>query len=260
MSSKKENFARFGMAAKGAVYVLLGILTALSAFGMGGKKTGSKGALQFLAEQSYGKIVLIIMGIGLLGYVFCRFYQSFTDPENHDNDFKGVATRIAYFISGLFYGGLAFYSFQLAFGSGSSGSGGNNFVTSIFSSENGKIFAIILGILLTVKSIYEFYMAYSEKFKKDIQNAGLSSDVQDYLLKWGRFGFTSRGVVVGIMAFLTFRAAFKSQGGSINTKTDALSYIQNEFGSLVLGIIAIGLVGYGIFMFIKAKYPSMTIR
>lgn len=259
MSSKKENFARFGMAAKGAVYALLGILTALSAFGMGGEKTGSKGAIQYLAEQSYGQILLVIMGIGLLGYVFWRFYQSFTDPENHDNNFKGIAIRIAYFISGLFYGALAFYAFKLAFGSGGS-SGGNSSFSSILNSEYGKILGIALAVILAIKAIYEFYMAYSEKFKKDVQNAGLDNDAQSYLMKWGRFGFTARGIVVGIMAYLTFKASMQSSGDKINTQTDAMSYIQNEFGSIVLGIIALGLIGYGVFMFIKAKYPSITIR
>ena len=94
MSSKKENFARFGMVAKGAVYAIIGTLSAMTAFGLGGEKTGSKGALQYLAEQSFGQVMLGIMGIGLFGYMFWRMYQVFANPGKFDDNIKGIGKEL----------------------------------------------------------------------------------------------------------------------------------------------------------------------
>ncbi|WP_373057644.1 DUF1206 domain-containing protein [Zunongwangia sp. H14] len=259
MSSKKKNFARFGMAAKGAVYCLIGVLTALAAFGEGGQKTGSKGALQYLAQQSYGQILLVIMGIGLLGYVFWRFYQSIGNPKGLHDDAKGYGKRAAYFISGLLYGGLAFYAFKLNFGSGSSSGGGkSSMMGSLMSGSNGDTIAIIIGIGMGIKAIYDIYRAYSGKFREEVEEAGMDHKEQELLVNAGKFGHTARGLVFGLMAYLTLRSGLSS-GNNIQTQTDAFSYIQQEFGSIVLGIVAIGLAGYGVYMLIKAKYPSITV-
>jgi len=254
--SKKKNFARFGMAAKGTVYCLIGVLTALAAFGQGGQKTGSKGALQYVAQQSYGQILLVILGIGLLGYVFWRMYQVFANPKGIENNTKGYAKRVAYFISGLIYGGFAYSAFKLAFGSSSGKSGG--MMGSLMSGSNGDTIAIIIGLGMAIKAIYDLYRAYSNKFREEVEEAGLGQKEQKVLLNAGKFGHTARGAVIGLMAFLTLKSGFAS-GSSVKTQTDAFSYIQSEFGSIVLGIVAIGLVGYGVYMLIKAKHPSISV-
>lgn len=107
MDSKKETLSRIGMLSKGIVYLLIGILTALTAFGQGGNKTSGKGALEFLAQQSYGQILLVIIGLGLFGYLFFRLYQAIADLKNHGDDVKGYVMRGSYVISGLVYGSLA---------------------------------------------------------------------------------------------------------------------------------------------------------
>ncbi|MCG9971683.1 DUF1206 domain-containing protein [Christiangramia crocea] len=256
MSNKKENFARFGMAAKGGVYCIIGVLTALAAFGQGGEQTGGKGALKYLAEQSYGQILLIIMGIGLLGYVFWRFYQSFANPNGFEDNAKGYGKRVAFFISGLLYGGLAFYSFKMAFGGGSGDS--KSMTGSLMSGPNGDTIAIIIGIGMAIKAIYDLYRAYSGKFREEVEETGMDHKEQKLLINAGKFGHTARGIVIALMAFLTLRSGLSS-GNNIGTQTDAFSFIQNEFGSVALGIVAIGLVGYGVYMFIKAKYPAVSV-
>ncbi|MCM8570019.1 DUF1206 domain-containing protein [Gramella jeungdoensis] len=257
MSSKKKNFARFGMAAKGAVYCIIGILTALAAFGQGGEQTGGKGALKYLAEQSYGQFLLIVLAVGLLGYVFWRFYQSFANPNGFEDNPKGYGKRVAFFISGLLYGGLAFYSFKLAFGGGGSGDS-KSMTGSLMSGSNGDTIAIIIGIGMAIKAVYDLYRAYSGKFREEVEETGMDHKEQKLLINAGKFGHTARGVVIALMAFLTLRSGLSS-GNDIGTQTDAFSFIQNEFGSFALGIVAIGLVGYGVYMFIKAKYPAISV-
>lgn len=255
MDTKKKNFARFGMLAKGAVYCLIGVLTALAAFGQGGEQTGSTGSIQYLARQSYGQVLIIVLGIGLLGYVFWRMYQAFGNPQGLKDDFKGYGKRVAYFISGLIYGGLAVYALFLAFGSNASG---GNSGSGLITGSAEAVIVLFVGIGLVIKAVYDLYRAYSGSFREDVEETRMSPKEQKLLINAGKFGHTSRGIVLGLMAFLTLKSG-ASSGGDLTSQTDAFGYIQTEFGSLVLGVVAIGFIGYGIYMFIQAKYPAMAI-
>ncbi|PVW15341.1 DUF1206 domain-containing protein [Marixanthomonas spongiae] len=79
------------------------------------------------------------------------------------------------------------------------------------------------------------------------------------LLPAAKIGLTARGIVVAIMAFLMFRRAFSEATEKVD-KTQAFGFLQDEFGSVVLGVIALGLIAYGVFMMIKAKYSSLSVN
>src|SRR5690349_10614398 len=81
---------RFGYAAKGVVYAVVGILAVQAALGRGGETTSSSGALQQIAAQPFGQILLGITAIGLIGYVIWRFVQAGMDTENKGTDAKGM--------------------------------------------------------------------------------------------------------------------------------------------------------------------------
>jgi hypothetical protein len=75
------------------------------AFGAGGKTTNQSGALAELAKQPGGKILLVLMAIGLFGYAFWRLLRAAVGhgPEETDDGlerFKGLDSGIAY--AGLF--------------------------------------------------------------------------------------------------------------------------------------------------------------
>src|ERR687883_364060 len=101
-----ERLARFGYASKGVVYVIAGVLSARAAFGLGGATTDSRGALLTILSEPFGKVMLVLIGVGLIGYVLMRLVQAFMDPEHKGSDAKGIVGRIGYLIGGLVYAGL----------------------------------------------------------------------------------------------------------------------------------------------------------
>src|SRR3954447_9044474 len=68
---------RLGFAARGFVYIMLGVLATRAAFGVGGKVTDKQGAVQEMEKLPFGTFVLWVVGIGLLGYIGWRFAQAF---------------------------------------------------------------------------------------------------------------------------------------------------------------------------------------
>ena len=88
--------ARAGYAAKGAVYVLVGVLAFMAAFGLGGSISGPKEALESLKPKTFGEVLLGLVAVGLCCYSIWRFVQSFYDPDHKGREAKAIAVRVGY--------------------------------------------------------------------------------------------------------------------------------------------------------------------
>ena len=113
-------FARLGYAAKGVVYLIIGWLAVQVAIGAGGKTTDQRGALQTIYEQPFGKFLLALVIIGLLGFAIWCFLQAWFDTEGKGRDIKGIIGRLGYAVTGVSYAILAFGAFQLVTRTGTS--------------------------------------------------------------------------------------------------------------------------------------------
>lgn len=257
---KKEKFARFGIFMKGFVYLLIGVLTALAAFNLGGEKSGSSNVLQFLSRQTYGKVLLIIVAVGLIGYVFWRFYQAITDHEDDGNNIRAIFTRIGYASGGLFYGFLAYSALKLIIDASSGGGGGlSSAAGTLLSKPFGQILLGIVALGMLGKGIFQFYLAYSEKYRNKINESELGEKRKKLLINAGIVGFSARGIVICIVAYLLFRAAWEANANASGGKVKAFGFIKDEFGAITLGIIALGLVAYAIFMFLLARHRKLDM-
>lgn len=258
MNDTIKKIAKTGFVAKGAVYAITGALTFMAAFNMGGQKAGRIQVLQFLDQQTFGNILLILMALGLACYAAWRFIQSVKDPENIGDDTKGKAKRTAFFISGLIYLGLAVLAVMrvMGSGSGSSGSSGAAQKSSFLASETGLILIGIAGAGIVIAGIYQFIKAYRNDYTKKFDLSSLGEEKKrESIKKTAEFGLSARGVIFLIIGFFALKAAFTADPSKIKTTTEAFSFIQeSSYGAWLLGLVAAGLVAYAIYMFLMAKY------
>lgn len=252
---------RFGIASKGFVYCLIGGLTLMAAIGRGGSKSGSSDALKSLAGSTGGMILLGITAIGLIAYVFWRFYQTFKDPEEKGTGAKGIARRIGYFSSGILYVLLAFSAIDIL--TGLSGGGSENgqeiMVAKALNTTFGQLVVAFIATIFLGKAFYQMFRAYSGNYKNKVKEQNLNKHAQKVVISFGIAGYTARGLVIGVIAFLTYKAAFTFDSDQAGGTKDAFDFLQEEFGAMVLAIIAVGLLMYGIFILIKARYREMSM-
>ena len=64
-----------GWAAKGVVYVALAYLVLQMAFGQASQDASTTGALRLIAQEAPGKIVLVLLGLGLLAFAVGRVLE-----------------------------------------------------------------------------------------------------------------------------------------------------------------------------------------
>lgn len=259
-------YARIGIAAKGVVYILVGVLAAMTVFGSGsnGKNGGKQGALQTVLDQPFGQFLLGAVVIGLLGYVTWRMIQAFVDPDDKGTDARGIIKRSGLFISGLVYLFFAFSGIRLLFpglgsggGNGDSGGGRQLLVAKLLEQPFGQWLVGIGAALVIGKGIYQLYKSYSGKFKSSIKEDEMSEKEKATFMRAGRLGYFSRGVVLGILGYFLIQAALQADPDKAEGTEGALDFLSASGGPYLMMAVAIGLACYGVFMFVKSKYRYM---
>ena len=260
-----EALARFGYAAKGFVYGAIGILALMTAFSVGGgKTTGTSGALQSISQQPFGQILLILIAIGLVGYVIFRLVQAVNDPENKGSDAKGIFTRLGYLLSGIAYAGVAVNAALLAFGNSSSSGGSSSskqdWTATVMQQPLGRWLVGIAGAVIIGIGFYRIYQAYKIKFRKKLNLSELDNKQEDWLVNISRFGIAARGVVFIMLGFFVVQAAHQSNPQKVKGLDGALyTLTQQPFGKVLLTLMALGLVAYAVYLLLQARYRRIRM-
>src|SRR5258708_20021544 len=95
-----ERLARFGCAARGLVYILVGVLAAEAA-AVGGRATDAHGAIQAIGQQHFGTVFLLVVALGLAAYAVWRFAPAWLDLERQGTDVQAPAPRAPLLVRGL---------------------------------------------------------------------------------------------------------------------------------------------------------------
>lgn len=258
-----EPFGRFGHAAKGVVYFVIGFLAFKLAVGAGGEISGSRDAIREIGQQPFGKFLLGLIAVGLLGYTAWRWIQAGKDTEGAGSDAKGICKRTGYAISGLTYLSLGSFAGSLALGMGSgSGPGsGNSTTSSLLDSSWGRVVLGIAGIVTIAVAIYFVYKAYQAKFMTNYDLGKMAEKTRVAALHVGRMGLSTRGIAFAIIGgFILVSAIRGTADGDVAGMSDALAAIASQpYGKLLIGTTGFGLMCYAVHMFLMARYRKFNV-
>ncbi len=260
----KEKMARVGHAAKGTVYGIAGVLTLMAAFNMGGQKAGKLQVIEFLQNQPFGKVLVILMAIGLACYAFFRFIQAAGKSERlqQKSEGKRKALKAGFIISGIIYMALAVYAITQVTGSSSGGGNSKGWLAQMMSNDWGIVLIYIAAGLLLIKAIYQFVKVANKDYYEDVRGFNVGVDkARDIVRKAGAWGFISRGVLIAITAYFFFQAANQHDPSEIQGSSGAFSFLQQmSSGPWLVGAIAFGLICYAVYMIVVAMYKQFHIR
>jgi len=250
-----ENLARLGYAAKGSVYVIIGVLAAQTALGRGGATTDSQGALRALADQPFGAILLGLVGVGLAAYALWRFVEALVDPEG-----KGLAKRIAHVGVGLIYGSLAVSAIDLITGDGGQGVSEESWTARVLAQPFGRFVVGLVGAGVIAYFLYQIVKAFRGDFPESLNVGDLSGDEARWARRLGTFGLASRGVVFSLIGLFLMQAAIRhdaQRAGGLDQSLQAVA--QQRYGMALLGVVALGLAAYGSYMLLISRYRRSFI-
>lgn len=257
MYNKFEALARSGYIARGVVYLLLGGLALASAvWGMGNGAEGSSDALSSLLGLPFGRVLLGLVAIGLLGYVMWKLAQGLLNADNRDDDLQGFVTRVGQLISGAANLFLMLSAARLALSIGQ-GSGNGEEAASAWLLQQ-PFGPFLLGIIacgvLAAGGVQAWYGA-THGYRKRLS---LPSPHNQWMDPVCAFGLIARGVVFAIVGGFLFYAAFTVSPENTGGTAEALDYVHSlPFGPFLYGLMALGLIAFGVYSVIEGLYRQL---
>ncbi len=251
---------RLGFAAIGAVYILVGVLAAQAAISLREAKTGTRGALAYIAQLPLGQILLAAVAAGFVFHAVWRFTQALMDTDKKGSDKKGKITRLGFAGVGLIYLGLAFSAVKIILGARRGGGFWTRSWTAwLLEQPFGAWLVAAVGAGVFAAGIYFFYQTLSAKFRENLLYAKMSDTQEKWGTCFGRFGYAARGAVFCIIGVFLVFAAWFSDAGETRDFAGALRFVERQsYGAWLLGLVAFGLFSYGIFMLFLAKCRRMV--
>ncbi len=255
-----EQFERFGYLVRGLIYFIIGTLAVQLAMGAGGATTDQTGAIAVIGAQPMGKILLLLVVVGLAGYSLWGFVRAIFDPLGRGTKMKGIVERIGFLVSAVSYGALVIPTIQYLMNQPSGQSKGNpaDLSAQLFAQPYGRWLVIGFGIFWTVAAAGQFYSAYTAHFIQDFRTSTMSVAEFKWASRIGRFGFAARGVVFGLIGFFVIQSGLtmdprKAQGfdGVL------LKIAQAPYGTLLLALVAFGLVAFGVYSALCARWNKV---
>jgi Domain of Unknown Function (DUF1206) len=246
--------ARAGFVARGLIYGIIGVLAVKLAVGAGGKTTNQQGALETIAHQPFGRLLLILVAVGLAGYAFWRIVRALLGHGPEDSD--GGLDRVAGFASGVVYTGFCTIAVKILLGSSGGSSGGAQKTTAgVFGWPAGTWLVGVAGAVFVGVGLYQGYRGISKDFLKDSKTEEMSRRVKRWIEWIGTFGHLARMVVFGLVGVFLVKAAIDFNPNKAIGLDGALAKLaHHSYGPFLLGIVAAGLIAFAFYSISDARY------
>jgi hypothetical protein len=249
-----ERLARVGYLAKAMLYITIGLVAARAAFGPG-RTTDTHGALRLVHGMTFGRVILVVMAGGLIGYAVWRVVEAIVDPDGRGFDAKGVALRAGSAARGLLHGALAVTALRLAYGDrAATGQDQAREWTSVaFHLPGGALLVWIAAGSVTGYGVYQLYRSYAPKLGRQLDLSQLREPARAWVVGVSRFGIAARGVVFCLIGFFLARAASQHDAAQVGGIRESLGMVA-RFGRWPFVVVALGLAAYGIYELVNARY------
>jgi len=254
--------ARTGLVAKGISFGIVGVLAIKLALGDGGKATSRQGAMQALSHNSFGKGLLIVLAFGFAAYAIWRFVQAFAERGDDDGEAKTWAKRAGYLGRGLIYAGLTFTTIKILTGSGgqeSQNQKAHKTTAAILGWPGGRWIVGLAGLCIVGAGLWNAYRGVTKKFEDRWRTGRMSNTERKWGSRAGVLGHLARAVVFTLVGIFITKAAVDYDAKEAIGIDGALQKLVNQsYGPWLLGVTAAGLLAYGVFCLVDARYRDVS--
>ena len=254
-----KKLAEFGFYTKGFLFIVIGILALMVAFGQrGGELADPTGALTIIAQFTFGKVLLIIFIVGALSHGVWNVLRGAADVDNAGVNWQGIIKRCVAVGAGIFYLFLAWTAWSIVTTvnvSVQNGAVQKTITAIILAVPLGAIVVFLIGLIMIGAGFSECYRGVSGKFQEDFQLYKSEGNKRRVIGILGALSFTARAVIYGLIGYFFIVAAIYSDANEAVGIDGALRTLANTtYGKTLLFIAAVGLLSHGILSLYEARY------
>ncbi len=258
-----QDLERFGFVIRGLIYAIIGVLALQLAVGAGGATATPSSAIALIGRQPLGKYLLVVVVAGLAGYSLWGFVRAILDPLGRGTSAKGLLDRAGFLFSAVSYGLLLIPTVMALMNkpTSSAASSTPGVPASLLSGPYGKWLIVAFGLFWIAAGVGQLVTAYVAHFTRDLKTGSMSAQEVKAATWLGRIGFAARGIVFGLIGVIILQTAFAVGARQAQGFDGALAALAHApYGEVLLGAIAIGLILFGAYSALCAKWNKIGNR
>jgi type IV secretory pathway VirB2 component (pilin) len=253
-SEPMQLLARFGLAARACVYLLIGVLAVALAAGHRRRETDQRGAMQELSRHSGGTLLVWLIAFGLFAYALWRFTEAAFGTVGEG---RKVGPRIQSLVRGLIYTFFGVSAVKVAAHAHAGSQRGQQelWTAKALQHPGGRLAVGIVGIIVVVCGLVLAWEGLTRKFEKYFKLAEMTPRQRRVVEFLGTVGGISRGVVFAVAGVLVMVAAVKAKPSESGGLDRALRQLADTpLGPALLLAAGVGLALFGIYGFAEARW------
>ena len=218
------------------------------------------------ARRPAGKALLVLLAVGFAAYAIWRFAEVFAE-EAEERDEKGEAKksgkRVGYIGRGVIYAGLTASTVEIVAGSGqqqSQNQEAHSTTATVLGWPAGRWLVGAIGIAIIGAGLWNLYRGITRKFEDKWRSGEMSETERKWGGRAGVVGHAARFVVFGLIGVFVTKAAIDFNPQNAIGLDRALQKLAHaSYGAYLLGLTAFGLVCYGIYCLVDARYRDISV-
>jgi hypothetical protein len=253
-----KRLGRLGFLAKGLVYAVVALIAIEVARGEKKKAKSEEGAIEAVAHQSFGEVLLVLLAIGLAGYALWRARVALLGPPG-ESGAHAAAERVGSVVLAVVYAGLFIYTVRfLTTDSGGGGTRPDEVTKNLLDEPYGVALVIAAGVVMLGVAGYEAYKSLSRQFLEDLETGRMSQGTRSVATVAGMAGYGALAVTSAIFGGFLIKAAVEHDAKEAVGLDGALQELVTEsLGPLLLWLVAVGLLIYSFYCVIQARYRRL---
>lgn len=251
--------ARAGLAARGVMYIVVGVIAVQVAFGSSGQQADRTGAVRLVAATPFGTALLWLLGTGFAGLALWQLCTAIWGSPGRDG--RTLAKRLGAVVKAVFYAVIAGSTFKYALGLGappSSDRQSQDLTARLMHAPGGQALVAVAGLAVTVTGLWLAYAAWKKRFMRNLQMAQAGPRATTFVERLGQVGGIARGAVAvtaGVFLIVAAVDASPQQAKGVDSALRALA--RTPLGPWLLLAVAAGLAVFGLYSLCEARWRDV---
>jgi hypothetical protein len=253
-----RGLARWGLVSRGTLYLLVGVIAMDVSIGGGQRVRDRSGALSTVADTWPGKLLIGAVAVGLLGYALWRFAEALLGRPLEGGEPDPWWKRFSYVARGFWYLGLFGAAASVLVGADESSNKEDRYTARVLEWPAGRWLVGAIGLGIVGAGVFNLWRAVTGSFREELKLRKMGELEDRAFTTIGRIGFLARGLVFGLIGFFLVRAAYQYDAKEAVGLDGALAKVlRQDYGDTLLAFVAAGLLAFGLYCFVEARYRDV---
>jgi hypothetical protein len=251
-----SRLARFGLACRGVLYLVIAVLIVNMARGRGSnRQADSRGALETIAHHPFGHALVLAIGAG---FGCLAVWQAVVALGAGSAPSRSGHHRLAAAGKAVIDGALCVSALAIAAHHQPQGGGDQqaaDVTARVMAHSAGRYLVAGAGIAIGIAGVVMISKGLARRYDVEVRISDVPRTIRRLFEAVGGFGMLARGAVVVLLGYFVVEAAVTFNPAHATGLDGALaSVLHDPWGPWLLLGIAAGLACFGLFSILEARY------